>query len=399
MVDEKYQMKDGESIDDYMIRVSALGQQNRLTWQEIADIINEETDLSFSESKYRKNYRTYCKGVEAGARSAEGEDEIESDPAISKLIDAKINMQKERFKLSDERTQANAYIRRLAREETIKEIGLQAAREMNAKKMLEPEMISENNGINSAILEISDWHLGLDFENYWNKYNLDETKRRVSLLRDKTIEKCLANNVKELYVVNLSDLIAGRIHLSIRLESRIDVISQTMLAAELVSEMLMDFAKYFEVHYYDCLDNHSRLEPNKKDAMDLESLARIIPWYLSERVGKFVNIHQNNFGDDIITFETKGYKILGVHGDKDKPNVVVKNLTCMTHEHYDLVLTAHLHHFSADEQNETLVVSNGSLMGTDTYSANLRLSSKASQNLIIVTDDSVAEAIYRIVLN
>ena len=51
MVDEKYQMKDGESIDDYMIRVSALGQQNRLTWQEIADIINEETDLSFSESK------------------------------------------------------------------------------------------------------------------------------------------------------------------------------------------------------------------------------------------------------------------------------------------------------------------------------------------------------------
>ena len=73
MVDEKYQMKDGESIDDYMIRASALGQQNRLTWQEIADIINEETDLSFSESKYRKNYRTYCKGVEAGARSAESE--------------------------------------------------------------------------------------------------------------------------------------------------------------------------------------------------------------------------------------------------------------------------------------------------------------------------------------
>lgn len=100
MVDEKYQIRDGESIDDYMIRVSALGQQNRLTWQEIADIINEETDLSFSESKYRKNYRTYCKGVEAGARSVEGEDEIESDPAISKLIDAKINMQKERFKLS-----------------------------------------------------------------------------------------------------------------------------------------------------------------------------------------------------------------------------------------------------------------------------------------------------------
>ena len=405
MVDEKYQMQDDESTDDYILRICELGKKNRLTWQEIADIINEETDLSFSESKYRKDYRNYCKGVEVGLKSAENEvldevgEEIESNPAISKLLEAKINMQKERFKLSDERTQTNAYIRRLAREETIKEIGLQAAREMNSKKLLEPQVVSENKGDNVAILEISDWHLGLDFENYWNKYNIDETKRRVALLRDKTIEKCLANNVKELYVVNLADLICGRIHLVLRLQSRIDVITQTMLVAELVGEMLTSFSEYFEVHYYDCLDNHSRLEPNKKEAMDLESLARIIPWYLSERVGKFVNIHQNNFGDDIITFEIKGYKILGVHGDKDKPNAVVKNLTCMTHEHYDLVLTAHLHHFSADEQNETLVVSNGSLMGTDSYAANLRLSSKASQNLIIVTDNSVAEAIYRIVLN
>ena len=313
----------------------------------------------------------------------------------------KIELQKERIKISDERVQTNAYIRQLAREETIKEIASKCAQEMNSKKLLETqknERVYFGEG-NSAIVCLSDWHYGIDIKNYWNVYNPDIAKERVAKLRDEVRVYCLANGVKDLHVVNLSDLICGRIHLGLRLESRFDVITQVMQVSEILAELLNDWATDFEIHYYDCLDNHSRLEPNKKDAMDLESLARIIPWYLSERVGKFVNIHQNNFGDDIITFETKGYKILGVHGDKDKPNVVVKNLTCMTHEHYDLVLTAHLHHFSADEQNETLVVSNGSLMGTDTYSANLRLSSKASQNLIIVTDDSVAEAIYRIVLN
>ena len=157
--------------------------------------------------------------------------------------------------------------------------------------------------------------------------------------------------------------------------------------------------KDFEIHYYDCLDNHSRLEPNKKDAMDLESLARVIPWYLKERIGGKVIIHENEFDEGIISFKCHGYEICGVHGDHDKPSAVVDNMCLMTHRHYDMVLTAHLHHFSADEKNETVVVSNGSLMGTDTYAKNLRLSSKASQNLIIVGDNSVCECIYRIILN
>ena len=89
---------------------------------------------------------------------------------------------------------------------------------------------------------------------------------------------------------------------------------------------------------------------------------------------------------------------ISIDGDKDKPSTVIDNLTMMTHKHYDLVLTAHLHHFSCDEKNETVVVSNGSLMGTDAYAEKLRLSSKPSQNLIIVSEDNVVDEIHRIVV-
>ena len=68
----------------------------------------------------------------------------------------------------------------------------------------------------------------------------------------------------------------------------------------------------------------------------------------------------------------------GVHGHKDKPEKVVDNLILMTKQDYELILTSHLHHFSCDEKNEVLVVSNSSLMSTDDYAAKLRLSAKPS---------------------
>lgn len=392
MVNEKYQRLEGESDEDYKIRICSYRIPDRLKWDEIADIINEELDLNYTESKYRKEYATYLKGY----NDRDKEEAI--SPEISDLIAAKIELQKEKVKLSDERVQTNAYIRQLAREETIKEIAQTVANQMNDKKMLPIYQKTSKSGDKEAILEISDWHYGIECENYWNKYNPEIAKERVAKLRDKAIEYCRINNVRKIHVVNLADLIAGRIRLGLRLESRFDVITQTIEVSEILAEFLTALTEHVEVEYYDCLDNHSRLEPNKKDAMDLESLARIIPWYLKTRLGNRVHINDNTIDPDIITFEAMGYNIIGVHGDKDKPATVVDHLTVFTHQHYDLMLTAHLHHFSAEEKNETVVVSNGSLMGTDTFAKNLRLSSKPTQNLIIVSEDSPCEIIYRIVL-
>ena len=40
-------------------------------------------------------------------------------------------------------------------------------------------------------------------------------------------------------------------------------------------------------------------------------------------------------------------------------------MTLMTKRHYDLVLTAHLHHFSADEKNQTASTDNASQNSTN----------------------------------
>lgn len=401
-VPEDLKKQENETYSAYKKRIVSCKKSRGLTWNDVRDYINSECNLDHDESVYRKYYKQLVQKGQV-MDIDEIQDTIKEDtPDAEELSNILSQIQKERMKLSDERVQNNAILRRLSREETLIEIAKDAALTISDKKIL-PSYTGVNHspkGTASAILTLSDWHYGIVCDNYWNKYDPDIAELRIAKLKDKVIQRCLENNCKEIFVVNLSDLISGRIHLSIRLQNRIDVITQIIRVSEIMAEFLTDLSKYMDVHYYDCLDNHSRLEPNKKDSLDLETLVRITPWYLKARLtSPNIHIHNNEFGDDIISFNCKGYEVIGVHGDNDKPIKVVDNLTLLTHKHYDLVLTAHLHHFGGDEKNQTMVISNGSLMGTDSYAEKLRLSSRPSQNLIIATEDSVAEAIYRILLD
>lgn len=392
MANDKYKIQPGESAEDFRFRIYALKEADGLFWDDVADIINRETGESYSETKYRREWKNYNRGYQ----DRDAEDSV--TPAVDETMAKHIALEKEKMKLMDLRVQTRADIRRMAREETCKEIAIETAKIMNAKKALTVKPIVVK-GKNAAIAPINDWHYGIEIDTPWNRYNPDVCRERVSELLSEIIRRCDQNDVKELYVVNLGDMIAGAIHLQIRLESRCDVITQIMEVSEIIAEFLAKLAERYEVHYLDCLDNHSRIDPNKKTAMGLESLARITKWYLKERLGESVDFIANYWGPDICTFTCKGYNIIGVHGDKDRPGTIIDKLSTFTKDHYDMVLSAHLHHFSADESNETVLVSGGSLMGTDEFATSLRLSSRPSQNLIIVSDDNVCDTIYRIVLH
>ena len=406
-----YPMIDGESLYDYRMRICELHNTKGIKWNDVADIINANTGNTYDESTYRKQYNEHVRNMYEKNIVEHSKEVHESMPqddtvAYARKIQDKIDeLKKERVKLADERTQNNAYIRRLSREETIKEIGIESARILAEKyPYLPKEKINDDNknwitGAKEGILAISDWHYGADINNYWNVYNTDTAKSRISNLAEKTLCRLSENKVTKLHLLNLGDMIEGNIHLQLRIQSRIDVITQTMEVSELIAQMMTLFEENgIEVYYYDCLDNHSRIMPDKKESLDVESLCRIIKWFLKERFKESENIHivDNDIDDDLIEFSCLGHKVGGVHGHKDKVHDVASNLTMMCESDFDLILTAHMHHFSADEQNQCIVLCNGTLMGTDEYSKNLRLTCTPSQNLIIATWDNPTEIIYRI---
>lgn len=354
-----------------------------MTWEEIKDSLNNEFGLERSESYYRKKYHELVKSL----RDVDEVSEDDTSPVSSS------------FKVRDELNQANALFRRLSREETIKEIAHDFALVMNKEKMLPHHTYSgENKSDYSGILMLSDWHYGVEFETYGNVYNTRICKARVHELGCKVLEYIKRYNLSELTVINLADMIAGRIHLQLRLNSRIDVVTQIMEVSEIIAEFIEDLSRHVKINYYEVLDNHSRLEPNKKEAMNLESLARITSWYLKERLEQYSNVNISTDTRSFVDFKVRGFNIMAVHGDKDKPSTVASDLSRYTDKHIDIVCTAHRHHFSCEEDNKTIVVCNGTLMGTDEYAEDLRLSSTPSQNLIIVSDENPTEAIHRIIL-
>lgn len=391
-----YSKQTNETVSQYIDRVLLAKMQKSitLTWEEIRELFISEVRITKSESAWRKEAKRKFKDVE----------EIKdiSDDPVELMKELLLEYKKERVKLSDERVQNNVYVRKLAREETLREIAFEVAKTIGSKKLLPDIHVPvQGKGTNEAILELSDWHYGIEVDTYWNKYNMDICKQRVSKLLQETIIFCKLFDVRRLHIMNLGDLICGRIHETLRLQSRIDVITQTIEVSEILAEFINQLlGEGIIIEYYDCLDNHSRLEPDKQSSIDLESLVRIIPWYLKERFkGKEnVRINKNTYDNDIIDSSIVGYRIGGVHGHKHKQSKVVEGLTLMTKDNYDLICTAHLHHFNCDEKNEVVVVSNGTLMGTDYYAKDLNLSSIPSQNIILVNNKSVVDYIHRVVL-
>lgn len=384
--------------NDWKAALSYLGsvkEKYGITWQEIADYIATKYNVCRDESTLRKLYPTLRDLTDADLYGEEGN--ASAINTEEKLDALKI----EQYKLKDMLTQNRAYLRAAARWDSIEDIVKEAAAQLNTcKPLLKVKPITKDNAKKVGIACLGDWHYGMEFKSWLNTYNPEIAKERLSNYVGQVITQGELFGIKELFVLNLGDLIAGRIHNSIRYESRFDVITQIMHVSEMLAEALTILSQHFRINYYACSDNHSRLEPNKSDAINAESLCRITDWHLATRLRDNVNIsiNKNKFDEDIITFNAFSFKIAGVHGDKDQPRSVIEKIDLLTQQHYDLICTAHLHHFSGDEHCDTVVIGNGSLMGTDSYSKNARLHSRPSQNLIIVSEDNVIKHIDRILV-
>jgi len=383
-----------ENNEEYIKRICSKKEEIGLSWQNVADICNEICGYNYSESYYRKKYKISLVDELVGVLSNDNNEEVRN------LEDILGEIRQEKQRIRDERAAANALYRRVDREQTIKEIAIIAADRISEKVILDSNgQVFVNHGDRSAILNISDWHYGIEINNYWNRYNVNEAKKRINNIFTDTINYIAKNRIAKLYVLNIGDLISGRIHAPIRIDNQEDVITQTIEVSEILAEFLNELSKCVEIEFHSVSDNHSRVEPNKKESLDLESLSRIIPWYLKTRLAdnEYVTIADNKYDDDMSIFDCENWTVAMAHGDKDKLTNISSHLSLMTGKHIDLICTAHMHHFACDEVNQCMIVSNPSLMGTDTFAKNKRLTSRPAQTLILIGKTAPIEDIHYIV--
>jgi len=401
--------KEGETEKEYLVRLAFNKEEYGLTWTDIASLMNEATGENLTERSYRRRLDKYNDEQvknELLRRLEAKEEEKPATRSVSDTVEAMDALQKAKIRkmqATDERTQANAIYRDIARGAANLEMAKLLVDKIptivldsSAHRVLSMNTSEDKEGIILA----SDWHAGATFKNPWNEYSWDIFEDRVQKMLDQSIQIIAKEGLKTVHVLNLGDLICGNIHLPLRINSREDVITQVIKVSGVLYSFLAGLSQYAHVEYYDCYDNHSRVTPNLKESLDVETFQRIVNEFLRLKLtNEDVHINENEWGEEIITLNVMGHPVAAVHGHHDKPSQLVNNITGMTKTSYDLCCVAHYHHFQADEKNECVVICNGSMMGTDDYAQKLRLNSVPSQNFIISTKENVLYTMYKMNLD
>lgn len=289
----------------------------------------------------------------------------------------------------------NAYRRNIREEvriDNLKEEIQLAVSKVNELPIITPHPINfdENEFKQEAVLLLSDLHIGVDCDNYYNKYNLEVAEERANKLLDETIYYCRLNRVQKLNVCCLGDMIHGIIHTNARIEQQMDVATQVMYAAEIISQFLNALTELgIEITYRSVFDNHSRIIADKNQHIEKEQFSRIIDWYVVERLkDKPILFINDNIDGGIGKFKVFDKSVMFAHGHQGNKNSSLQEFVGLTREWVDYIFLAHYHNPAMKDYQGCKVFINGSIVGTEQYAFGRRLFTKPSQKLLIFQENN-----------
>ena len=306
------------------------------------------------------------------------------------LVQKRKELFKEKQQVRDEWSTLNRMMREEARIDTLKEVITTATKELQPFKKV--KYTGKKCADVEAVAMLSHLHIGVEFDDFCNKFNLDIAQKRVSKYIDDVKKYCALHKVRRLNVVNLGDMISGIIHTTIRLEQQFDVMEQVMKAGEIVAGVLNELQDAApEVIYRSCTDNHARAIANKNEHIEKENFNRLIDWWVEPRLANTnVKFVRDGLNYEIGKFDLlNGKKVMFAHGHNDNTNKVFQNFIGATEEYINYVLLGHYHQEKVKNFQNMRVFINGSIVGTDDYAASKRYYTKPSQMLLVFDEDNV----------
>lgn len=315
---------------------------------------------------------------------------------LAELDAKKIELQIERQKFFDQRSAFNKLLRERSRQEELNEILIESVRSGDLPKLEytpRPVRLSDND----LLVSLNDMHYGADVNNHWNTYNPDVCREMLCGYLSRIIEIGEVHNSENCIVWANGDEISGNIHYSIAVTNKENVINQIKGVSELIAEFLAELSKHFTtVIFVSVAGNHSRLTPNKDNALLDERLDDLIEWYLSARLQNFDNVLIGAASADVTKVDSTMYLVdvrgktyAGVHGDYDGAPGKIQALQTMARKPLYAVLSGHLHHNKIDESQGIKTVMAGSFLGMDDYCVQKRIYGKAEQMVCVCDEDGI----------
>ena len=356
----------------------------------------------FSATEVRK--RMYGMKAVIDAIEREGEDAIRSTDRMSELDRKKIELQAERQKFYDQRNAFNKLVRERSRQEELNEILVKSIQEGDLPRLdyeFDPYGVVTQSD-NDLLVSLNDIHYGATVENYWNTYNSDICREMMCRYLDRIIQIARTHSSQNCIVWANGDEISGNIHKSITVTNKENVMEQIKGVSELIAEFIAELSKHFvTVTFVSVAGNHSRLDPNKDNALVSERLDDLIEWYLAARLQSFENViigGGEKVDETMYLIDVRGKTYCGVHGDFDGSANKIQALQTMARKPLYAVLSGHLHHCKMDDVQGIRTIMAGSFLGMDDYCVQKRIYGRPEQ-MVCVCDETGVRCSYNVSLN
>ena len=331
----------------------------------------------------------------------EGEAAVRSTDMMSEFDRKKIELQIERQKFFDQRNAFNKAVRERSRQEELNEILVEAVQSGNLPQLdYTPSNVAPSD--NDLLVSLNDIHYGATVNNYWNTYNTDICREMMCRYLDRIIQIARTHGSENCIVWANGDEISGNIHKSIAVTNKENVIEQIKGVSELISEFVAELSKHFAtVTFVSVAGNHSRLDPNKDNALVSERLDDLVEWYMAARLQNFDNViigGGEKVDETMYLINVRGKTYCGVHGDFDGSPGKVQALQTMARKPLYAVLSGHLHHCKMDDVQGIRTIMAGSFLGMDDYCVQKRIYGRPEQ-MVCVCDETGVRCSYNVGLN
>ena len=399
-----FSIHENETEREYIWRVGKYVSEGKITWKELANIINEKWRDSEEEYRDESAYRKPFQSAKSYYEDVFSK--MISNEYSNNIAEQKRELEIERQKLYATKTEYTRSIRQQSRFELFYE---NIAKELIT---IEPPRFKTRSYIHNnkcSVLTFCDIHAGAVFKNNTNNYSFNEITRRFEVLLSYMNDYVYKNDISRLKVIGIGDDIQGILRLTDLQINESSVVEATVFVAKTISHFLNELSSVCDIEYYHVpSSNHSQLRPIGTKASELanEDVEYIIGNYIKDVLSENSAITVvTNFGNDYIEVPIFNFNVLVTHGHRIK-NIenYVKNISFKNRKFYDTIIVAHFHSgkeivVGEGKNNDVEVLVCPSFIGTCPYADSLLLGAKASCKIFVFDEKYGHTDTYKIMLN
>ncbi len=397
-----YHRYEGESDQQLIYRICQ-DKPSIGTWDDVCNILNDLLGENYGESRYRKQYQSFQKMLEANEEKF-----IDSKNALEEINLARRELEKERKKLQSAKIEYNKWLRENAREEMITE------QIIDAVNALEPPYIPvprpSVSGKKEGIMVVSDVHYGIEYEikglfgETLNAYSPEIFEERMWKLFQKVLEIVQKEELNTICLWELGDGIQGLLRLNSQLmKLRYGVIDSAVKYADFMANWINELSRYVNIKTQFVKDsNHNQLRMcgAPKNSFSDENMSKVILTIIKERLRSNSNVEIVENPTGLVFDNICGYNILGIHGEVKNLGTAVNEFSRTYGTMINYIIGGHKHHAASDEVGmDCEAISVKSIIGIDDYSMSLNKTANAGATFLMFEEGMGKTCEYTIKLN